>query len=77
MENITKYESIAKNVKSDTIKEIILDTFSKLNGDNVTKIIISIVAARTICYVCKNGGNIELVDGDKKIAVYNAKNEVA
>ena len=42
---------------------------SKLSGDNLTAIVISAIAAGTLCYVCNNGGSIEITAGDKKIVL--------
>ncbi len=48
----------------------------KLNGDNITTIIISVIAAETIGYVCSNGGSLEITSGDKKI-VLNSSDKAA
>ena len=40
---------------------------NKLSGDNITTIILSVIAAGTICYISSNGGSLELSAGDKKI----------
>ena len=49
---------------------------NKLSGDNITTIILSVIAAGTICYIGSNGGNLELSVGDKKV-VLNGSEKVA
>ena len=42
---------------------------SNLSGDYIVKIIVCALAAGTVCYVCSNGGSLELSFGDKKVAL--------
>ena len=63
MNNIT---SIMNN---NTFQKNLSTMFFKLDGENLTKIIISMIAAGTVCYVCKNNGELEVAHGDTKVIV--------
>jgi hypothetical protein len=54
-------------LKSKDASNTVTKMLEKLSGDDVTKIIISLIAAGTICFVCRNKGSLELSLGDKKI----------
>lgn len=41
----------------------------KISGENITAIIISFIIAGTVCYVCNNGGSLQITYGDKKVVI--------
>ena len=47
---------------------------SKLNGDNITEIIVSFITAGVICFVCANNGNLEITKGDTKVVLNRSVN---
>ncbi len=47
---------------------------SKLNGDNITEIIISVITAGVICFVCSNNGNLEITNGNTKVVLNSSVN---
>lgn len=55
---------------------VINQLIGKLSGENITTIIVSAIAAGTLCYVSSNGGRIEITSGDKKL-VLNGSDKVA
>lgn len=46
---------------------------NKLSGDNLTTIILSAIAAGAICYVCNNGGCLEITAGDKRVVLSSSE----
>lgn len=64
--------SFIKNIDSTLLTQ----TIGKLSNDNITNIIISAMAAGSLCYMCKEGGCIEITHKDSKI-VLNGNKAVA
>lgn len=58
--NITNNKSLQRNLAA---------LLCKLDGQDITKVIISLVVAGTVCYVCQNNGEIEITHGDTKVVV--------
>ncbi len=72
-----KNSSTLSQVTSSIINpSVISQVVGKLNGENITTIIVATIAAGTICYVCNNGGSLEFTSGDKKV-VLNSSNKAA
>ncbi len=65
--------SLSQTVSSLTNSPVLSQAINKLSGENITTIILATIAAGTICYVCSNGGNLELSSGDKKIVLSNSE----
>ena len=52
-----------------TFQNNLCTILNKLNGDDITKIIISLMIVGTVCYVCQNNGEVEITHGNTKIVV--------
>ena len=68
MNNLTNNQTIQKNITS---------VLNKLSGDDITKIIVTIVAAGTACYICYNNGQVEITHGGTKVVLKSDTSEVA
>ncbi|PKL78187.1 MAG: hypothetical protein CVV25_12490 [Ignavibacteriae bacterium HGW-Ignavibacteriae-4] len=71
MENVKTIQAVIKNTNSMYSANIMGEIVGKLSGDDIVKIIVCALAAGTVCYVCSNGGSLELSSGDKKVALNN------
>jgi len=58
--NITTNKTLQRNLAA---------LLCKLDGGDITKIIISLLMIGTVCYVCQNHGEIEITHGDTKVVV--------
>lgn len=68
-----KNNNTLTQIKSSIINpSVISQVVGKLSGENITTIIVSFIAARTVCYVCKSGGSIEITSGEKRIVMNNS-----
>lgn len=73
MKNISDlYQTTSSIFNPSVINQIM----TKLNGDNITTILVTAIAAVTVCYVCSNGGSLEITSGDKKV-VLNSTDKAA
>lgn len=54
---------------NQTLQRNLFTILNKLDSDDITKIIISLLAAGTICYVCQNNGEVEITHGNTKVVV--------
>lgn len=64
--------SFVKNIDS----AVLTQTIGKLSSDNITSIIIAAIAAGSLCFMCKEGGSIEIIHKDSKL-VLNGNNAAA
>ena len=72
-----KDSNVLSQVTSSIINpSVISQVVGKLNGENITSIIIATIVAGTLCYVCNNGGSLEFISDDKKV-VLNGSNKAA
>lgn len=63
MNNITNITT------NKTLQRNLATLLCKLDGGDITKIIISLLITGTVCYVCQNNGEMEITHGDTKVVV--------
>lgn len=68
MNNITTNKTLQRNLAT---------LLCKLDGEDITKIIISLLITGTVCYVCQNNSEIEITHGDTKVVVKSNSPKVA
>ena len=66
MENTKTLSQFASSIVTPSVMERFVE---KLSGENITIIIVTAIAAKTICYVCNSGGGLEIAFGDKKVVL--------
>lgn len=65
MNNVSKNTALTANIFNETLK--------KLNGEQITRIVICIIGTGLIIYACNKKDNIEISFGDKKISINNSQ----
>lgn len=74
MKNITNLSQTTSTLLNSSV---ISQFMTKLNGENITTIIVTAIAAGTVCYVCSNGGSLEISSGDKKVVLNSSEKDAA
>lgn len=77
MGNMKNYKKGVETVNQSNTTDVINEIVNKLEGDDIAKIILALIAAGTVCYVCNKGGVIKINNGDKSICFSSEKNEAA
>ena len=68
--NKTKaFEAMTETLGLKELGKNFIHTIDKLDGKDITKIVLSLVAAGTICFVTRNSGTLEITYGEVGITL--------
>lgn len=68
-----KIEKMRKNYVVIEVPNIM----DKLTGDNFVQIVICGIIAGTVCYICRNGGNLTIRHGETVISYTSDMKQIA